>query len=60
MAKQFACKDIGAMNCSFSTTGKDSNTVVNKVKEHLQKVHKEIKGFDAALEAKVKGAIKEA
>lgn len=59
MAKEFACKDMGAANCNFKTSGKDTNTVVNKVKDHIQKVHKEIKSFDAAVEAKVRNAVKE-
>jgi len=60
MAKQYACKDIGATNCNFTTTAKDENSLMRKVKDHVQKVHKEITKLDGEFEAKVKAAMKEA
>ena len=60
MTKTFACKDMGAATCNYTDSAKDDQTLVNKVKGHIQKVHKEIKNFDGAMEAKVKSVIKEA
>jgi predicted small metal-binding protein len=60
MTKTFACKDMGAANCNYTDQAKDENSLVRKVKDHVQKVHKEIKNFDAGVEAKVRAAIKSA
>ncbi len=59
MAKQYACRDMGATNCNFETTGKDENTLMRKVQEHMEKVHKEMGKFDDNVKAKVRSVMKE-
>ncbi|MGC8623010.1 MAG: DUF1059 domain-containing protein [Candidatus Micrarchaeia archaeon] len=56
--KKFACRDIG-MECNFTAQDKDEKKLMEKIAKHARDAHG-IQKIDAALEAKVKAAIKEA
>ncbi|MGI0133472.1 MAG: DUF1059 domain-containing protein [Candidatus Micrarchaeaceae archaeon] len=58
MTKNFACRDAGMQQCSFEVKSENESEVLEFAQLHAQRSHN-IQSIDAAMVAKLKGAIKD-